>query len=252
MKQYLHTEVLCAGLSLLLLSGQAFAQLSAIPTEFTGSATETFEELSRVNVQALVNVEVPIFSGLATISGPNEYIWLNGTQLGYPGTFGLGYYNARAHDGNQGYGTSLAYATSRITFNTPISGFGGYWGCASTTTPMVFAFYDANGASIGSASVVYSAPNHDGTLEWFGWQSSVPIGRIEYSGTWVVNDSLRLQVVPEANCAVLFSTGLALWLARRRGKLAEEAHFIGSGLAHSNSVSGRHPLVQHRGNAQCS
>ena len=210
MKTRFYSSTFSLGLSFLLLTGKAFAQLNTIPSEFTGSAIETFEELSRANVSALQNVEVPIFSGLATISGPNEYIWLNGTQLAYPGTFGLGYYNARAHDGNQGYGTSLAYGTSRITFATPINEFGGYWGCASTTTPMVFAFYDGNGAAIGSKSVVYSAPNNDGTLEWFGWQSSVPIGRVEYSGTWVVNDSLRLQVVPEPDCTVLLSTGLAL------------------------------------------
>ena len=224
MRRSSHGVILCAGCSLLLVARQGFAQLSAIPTEFTGSAVETFEELSRANVSGLQNVQVPIFSGLATIAGPNEYIWLNG-PLGYPGTFGLGPYSARAHDGNQGYGTSLSYGTSTITFSVPVSDFGGCWGCASTTTPIVFTFYDRLGASIGTQSVVYSAPNQDGTLEWFGWDSSVPIGRIEYSGTWVVNDSLRLQIVPEPGCALLVSTGLTvLGLAARR-KRAEQNHF---------------------------
>jgi hypothetical protein len=199
------------------LASEARGQLLRLADEFSGTAIETFEGLSRNDISALNNVEVPIFSGLATISGPNEYIWLNGTQLGYPGTFGLGYYNARAHDGNQGYGTSLSYGTSRITLNQPAYAFGGYWGCASTTTPMVFAFYDLNGGLIGSDSVRYSAPNNNGTLEWFGWQSSVPVGRVEYSGTWVVNDSLRLQVVPEPGSAalLLLGAGVLRALAKR-------------------------------------
>ena len=208
----------CPVLFFILLVGRAPAQLQSLPNAFLGNATETFEELSRDNVQALQNVQVPIFSGLATISGPNEYTWLNGTQLGYPGTFGLGPYNARAHDGNQGYGTGVAYGTSRITFSVPTGEFGGYWGCASTTTPMIFSFYDPQGGFIGSQSVVYLAPNNDGTLEWFGWQSSAPIGRVEYSGTWVVNDSLRLTLVLEPNCAllVLMGAGLLILLGREK------------------------------------
>lgn len=86
------------GLSFLLLTGKAFAQLYTIPDEFTGSAVGTFEELSRANVSALQNVEVPTFSGLATISGPNEYIWLNGAQLGLDIAIQMAWGLQHAHD----------------------------------------------------------------------------------------------------------------------------------------------------------
>ena len=43
-----------------------------------------------------------------------------------------------------------------MAFAVPAEEFGGYWGCASTTTPMVFTFSDPQGALIGSESVLYS------------------------------------------------------------------------------------------------
>ena len=238
MKTNHYSGIFYAGCSLLLASSGTFAQLSTVSAEFSGSAIETFEEYSRAQVSDWNYVPLSIFSGLATISGPHAYIWLNGTQLGYPGTFGLGPYNARAHDGNQGYGNSISYGTTTVTFAAPIGAFGGYWGCASTTTPIVFTFYAPSGTLIGTQSVVYSAPNQDGTLQWFGWNSSVPIGRIDYSGTWVVNDSLRLQAVPEPASPVLVSTGVVV-LAFARKRWAEQNRCRRRGMAASVPLSRR-------------
>src|SRR5262249_25347451 len=57
---------------------------------FPGSAIETWESFSRNDVSGLVNVTLPIFGGQATVSGPNEYIWITATTFSTPGSFGLG------------------------------------------------------------------------------------------------------------------------------------------------------------------
>lgn len=213
MKIHICSALLFTALCLSLSSGQAQAQPQRVTGEFAGTAIETFEGFSRDNVQARVNVPLPIFSGLGAISGPNEYIWINDPRLAYPGTFGLGPYTAKSHDGNQGYGTGLSYGTSHISFSVPVLAFGGFWASAEPETPIVFNFYDLQGALLGTDSVRYSAPNHDGTLEWFGWQSPIAIGSIDYSGAWVVNDSLRFTAVPEPASALILLIGGALLLA---------------------------------------
>jgi hypothetical protein len=131
------------------------------------------------------------------------------------GGFGLGSYAARSHDGTQGYGTSLAYGTTRIDFASPVSQFGGYWASASTTIPIMFSFYNAQGSLVGTDSVLYSAPNNNGTPEWFGWNSVVGISRIDYSGSWVVNDSLRFTNVPEPSSATLLSLATCIFVTLR-------------------------------------
>jgi hypothetical protein len=179
----------------------------ATPFSGTGTAIEDWESFTRSET-GWQNVPVSIFSGAATITGPNEFIWLNGRSLNDPGTFGLGPFIARSHDGNQGYGTSLAQGATTITFTSPIDQFGGYWGSAVPAQPINFSFFDALGDLIGTDSVTYTQHNNNGTLEWFGWRSTTPIQSIQYAGSWVVNDSLRTRAnataVPEP------STGLAL------------------------------------------
>src|SRR5207248_536642 len=139
---------------------QSYGAVNPVNAEFSGSATEDWESFSRANVSGLSGVELPIFGGSAAISGQNEYIWLSCEGVANPslGCFGLGAYAARSHDGNQGYGTSLASGTSRITFKSPVYRFGGFWGSASTTVPIVFQFYDSLGASLEVAACCTRLP----------------------------------------------------------------------------------------------
>jgi hypothetical protein len=191
------------------------AAIQRLDSEFAGEATESWESYSRANVSGLVNTPLPIFGGKGTISGQNEYIWITQYGIADPNTggFGLGGFAARAHDGTQGYGTSLSYATSRITLVSPAFAFGGYWGTDYPSNPIHFAFYDSQGALIGSDDRPYTAPNQNGTLEWFGWQSTTPISRIDYSGPFVVNDSLRIGAVPEPSTCLLIVLGAAFLLS---------------------------------------
>src|ERR1017187_3331421 len=140
---------------LLFISKPLYAQLSTVSTAFTGSAIETFEEFNPADVYGS-SVPIPIFSGLATMSGPAEYIWVNGSILD-PYTFALGNngggnITAKSSDGNQGFGMSVPNGTNVINFSTPVVEFGGYWASAvdnSFTPATKFHFYDASGASIG-------------------------------------------------------------------------------------------------------
>jgi hypothetical protein len=178
--------------------------------EFVGEATETWESFSRAQVYDLRHVELPIFGGAATISGDSEFIWISQIGVAEPNTggFGLGANAARSHDGVQGYGTSLAQGSTQITIPKPVLHFGGYWGAASGSGPISFRFYDSGGTLIGSDSVIYTRADIDGVLEWAGWQSTTPIGRVEYSGGWVVNDSLRISNVPEPSISWLIAVGV--------------------------------------------
>jgi hypothetical protein len=172
--------------------------------EFSGVLVEDFESYSRAQVSGLSNTPLPIFGGNATISGPNEYIWLTCSGIADPnrGCFGLGTFSARAHDGNQGYGTSLAFGTSAIAFQKPVLRFGGFWG-NDQSTRIVGQFFAEDGSLIGSDGFDYLAPNSDGTLQWFGWQSTVPIQRFEYSGGFIVIDALRADSVPEPSITAI-------------------------------------------------
>jgi hypothetical protein len=208
---------------LLIASDRLYAQLSTVSTAFTGSAIETFDEFN----PGAVSVPLPIFSGLATISGPADYIWVNGAigdpNVFYLGKLGGGSVTAQSYDGNQGFGMSVGQGSNVISFSTPVLEFGGFWASGvsgvNSRPPILFDFYDAFGNLIGYSDVVYSPPIQDGTLQWFGWKSSVPISRISYSGSFVVDDSLRIETVPEPSSAGLVFMGLTVFLfcyARRQ------------------------------------
>lgn len=163
-----HACIVACSLLALIVRPSAQAALQRVSTEFAGSALENWETFSRANVLGLSGVLLPIFGGVATITGPNEYIWISQIGIADPnsGGFGLGAYAARSHDGSQGYGTSLSFGTSSIVFNTPVTQFGGFWGSASTTDPITFNFYNTQASVIASDYVTYSAPNNNGI--WSG------------------------------------------------------------------------------------
>jgi hypothetical protein len=188
------------------------ADITLIAEPFTGSAVETWEEFPVANPGS----PATIFGGQATISGDNPFVWMTTFVLGTPGGLGLGPFPARAFDGTHGYTTSVSPGTARISFQSPVADFGGYWGYAVGYPAASFMFYDSEGALIGSESFTYTSPNNNGTLQWHGWHSTLPISSVEYTGHWVANDSLRISVVPEPSTTwLLLAAGLAIIGSRR-------------------------------------
>ena len=182
--RFIHFGILAA---LAFISANVRADVFRSPP-FLGSDQETWD-----NSDSAQNLPLA-FDGLATLSagvfiyaGPNPYF--------IPG-FGLGSYPARTQSGLFGLGKAYESSTPvTITFNHPIIAFGGYWAATTGyTSPyehlIQFHFIDANGFFVGADFVVYSEPNHDGTLEWIGWSFSHPVSRIEYIANYVANDSL--------------------------------------------------------------
>jgi hypothetical protein len=187
--------------------------ITQIATPFYGNAIETWDELPGGDASSPLS----IFGGLATISGDYPFIWTTAYSLGTPGGLGLGPFDARAFDGTHGYVTSVSGGSADIVFATPVTDFGGYWGySADGYPPAIFTFYDSHGSVIGSEDFTYTSPNNDGTLEWQGWHSSVPIGSISYTGYWVADDSLRIVTVPEPGISVLSTCFILIFCKVRK------------------------------------
>ena len=191
------------------------AGITSIDNPFSGNALETWEEFPAEYASS----PLTIFGGEATISGDNPFIWTTGYSLLSPGGLGLGPFDARAFDGAQGYVTSFSGGSAQIVFASPVTDFGGYWGYAVGYPAAVFSFFDSQGSLIGTEDFAYSSPNNNGTLEWQGWHSSVPVHSISYTGYWVADDSLRLTVVPEPLTSPWLIGGLLVisTMARKRG-----------------------------------
>lgn len=139
--------------------------------------------------------------------------------------FGLGNSgNAQVSDGVKGMGLNGFGETAVITFEMPILTFGGYWGVGTgdpvpDPNTVTVAFYTPDGGLIDTVGFLYShSDNGDGGLDWHGWSSSTAIGRIEYTGDFVVNDGLQASLVPAPGAVALL--GLAgLFGTRRRRRM---------------------------------
>jgi hypothetical protein len=204
-------------LQLILQPSLLRADITPITDPFTGDFIETWEGFP----VGYPGSPATVFGGRATISGDNPFVWMTTFTLGTPGGLGLGPFPARAVDGSHGYVTSVSPGTGRINFQAPVTDFGGYWGYSVGYPAATFGFYDSQGSLIGTQSFTYTAPNFNGTLEWQGWHSTVPISSVEWTGHWVANDSLRIVVVPEpATGCLLVVAGVVLCAGRNYAKTA--------------------------------
>jgi hypothetical protein len=79
------------------------------------------------------------------------------------------------------------------------------------------SFFDQSLTQIGTAQqFLYTREaTRDGLLEWHGWKSAVTVRRIVYSGDFVVNDGMRVNLVPEPNALILTLVGFAAAFALR-------------------------------------
>jgi len=207
------------------IAAAASAQITPIGP-FSGQMSETWESFTNYvnNPNFYEDAFGPIstFGGAASVSSP--FSGQGGVIVIYEpiagATFGLGSYgSAQVSDGTKGAGVNTGFpaAPMTINFNTPIVDFGGYWGAAdifgNQTVPIVFDFYDASGGLIGSVTEQFGNKS-DGSLDWHGYNSAVPVSTVVVTGDYLVNDGLQANVPTPAAGLVLGFAGLAA--ARRR------------------------------------
>jgi hypothetical protein len=189
------------------------AQVTPV-SPFTGAVSETWESFPSV---VLANGS-PMFNGAATITNAGNgpmgiYEPSAGIQCGLVGGV------AGVHDGVKGWcvggGPPINLVT--ITFSNPISDFGAYWATAfedGLGDSVTLLFRDLSGLVISTQSFQYTAL--DGSLEWHGWHSTVPIKSISFSSQRVIaNDGLQINfvTVPEPTVLGLVTGALVVLLA---------------------------------------
>lgn len=189
---------------------------------FVGDLAETWEGFPnyKKDPDRFLDDPTAIMGGHASISNPFMHVYEPGLA-----DFGLGNSgNAQVSDGVKGMGLNDFAQTAVITFDTPVFSFGGYWGVGTgdpvpDPNTITVAFYTPDGGLIDTVGFLYShSDNGDGGLDWHGWSSSTAIGRIEYTGDFVVNDGLQASLVPAPGAVALL--GLAgLFGTRRRRRM---------------------------------
>jgi len=207
------------------LATAASAQITPIGP-FTGDISESFEGFQNYfnnpNFYEDAFGPISIFGSSGTMTSP--YSGQGGAIVIYEpvagATFGLGSYgSAQVADGTKGSGVNTGFPPAPVTidFDTPVVDFGGYWGAAdifgNQFVPIVFDFYDVSGALIGSVTEQYG-DRSDGSLDWHGYHSDVPIASVVYTADYTVNDGLQANFVPAPGAALLL--GAAGLVARRR------------------------------------
>ena len=101
-------------------------------------------------------------------------------------------------------------------FDQPVVQFGGYIGTADVLTGGTVAFFDEGGQQLDIVPLTIGV----GEWVWYGWESDVPLKRIEIKGSTsigvpIVFDDMRANV-PEPTGLSLLAVGAACLLRRRR------------------------------------
>lgn len=187
-----------------LATATAWAGVTPID-EFPGTMFEGFE-----NLAPLGGYPAPytIMGGQATIDDVYAHSLIIANSLySFPSDTYIFPYN-----GNLMGGTPTGW--NSIEFAEPVQQFGGFIGTADLLTGGSAVFKDAQGTVLDTVPLVVPL----GDWRWFGWQSDVPIKRIEINGSAqigqpLVFDDLRATVPEPATLS-----GLAAWAAFALGR----------------------------------
>lgn len=211
-RSYLLTRA--AVLSFVLLTAISCSATATVSDvgPFSGSLHESWESFpnnSDSNDRSVPDL-TPIMSGNAIISNRNMVAY-GPDSCG----FGLGYYgDATVFDGKRALGIN-SQGPASITFQSPITEFGGYWGASkeySWAVPSIqVIFYDTGGNLVESKSFNF----YGGSLAWHGWSSSVAIGKVSINGHYVVMDALQANPVPEPPAFLVLSVGSLTIMLKR-------------------------------------
>ena len=158
--------------ALATLTGSCLAQISSVGP-FTGPYTEGFETQNPPCPPCFFNcIPNRLFNNTADLCDTTP----GGT--GAHITSGWSFMCTIFPHGG-GRFTGSAGGPYRLTFDTPVSSFGGYFGTNSGTDGAVIVFYDASNNAIGSPQ---NATTAGCTWTWNGWASTVPIKSMTITG----------------------------------------------------------------------
>ncbi|RYG26465.1 PEP-CTERM sorting domain-containing protein [bacterium] len=196
-----------------LVAAAGHAQISTTGV-FTGSLNEGFEGFNNYNQgSTYLSNPTSIMGGAASLTSTWGVVYQPG-----PAGFGLGGRGmATVSNGSKAFGLNTSVGVTSLTFSQSISQFGGYFNHDSSGNGVKFRFYDENDAQIGSD--MFSTIPFGNQMTFVGFDSTVGIKRVEYSGSYVVADGLRanVQAVPEpASMAALGLGALGMWKRRKR------------------------------------
>ena len=149
------------GLWGMLAAPYASAVITPIPSPVVGNLTETWESFP--NYAPLVtNLTDPtsIMGGGASISNSVMVVYEPGVA-----DFGLGDSGfAQVSDGAKGMGINNSGETTTITFTSPVSNFGAFWGAATgagflpSPGTITISFFDVFSLPIGTDPFTYVRP----------------------------------------------------------------------------------------------
>ena len=192
------SRALAAASSLLLAVSSSTALAAVTPIgEFTGNISEGFE-----NVAPPAGYPTPltVFGGVATMD--DQLAHFNVIAFSWQGPAGsYGPYNGNLFEG------SVAGSTL-ITFNTPMSQFGGFFITSGTLPDGQAIFRDASGFVIDTVPMSITPV----VWNWQGWSSDVPFSSIELisantPGIGIQSDDLQATFAPEPASMSLLALG---------------------------------------------
>jgi hypothetical protein len=162
---------------------------------FTGSAQENFEDLASPGGYP---GPYAIFGGAATINDSLAQTFVIATNVASAETNWVNFFP------HNGFLMGLIPTGWTVfEFNPPVNRFGGYIGTSAIPPGGTVTFRDASGAVIGSLPIAVASMQ----WEWHGWQSDVPIAKVEIvadpvPGRPLVFDDMELSVGTPcyANC----------------------------------------------------